>query len=146
MDAARRRLQEENCIRTERIRSAIEKGYFVVVSAPANVQEPFYIAQVLENDAENNQFTIQWYEPSARSKERTTNYHQHSFREQNIEVQVRNQQAGARRARLDRWTQVIQYNAVHFGFNKLRETGGLPAEVLRLLRSVGLVDGTIRRT
>jgi hypothetical protein len=46
MDAARRRIAGESCIRTERIRSAIEIGDFVIISAPNDVPEPFYLAQV----------------------------------------------------------------------------------------------------
>jgi hypothetical protein len=46
MDAARRRIAGESCIRTERIRSALEIGDFVIISAPNDVPEPFYIAQV----------------------------------------------------------------------------------------------------
>jgi hypothetical protein len=46
MDAARRRIAGESCIRTEPIRSAIEIGDFLIISAPNDVPEPFYIAQV----------------------------------------------------------------------------------------------------
>jgi hypothetical protein len=114
------------------------------LSAPRDVPEPFYIAQVLENDAAEREFTIQWYKPSARSLQRTSKFHQHSFREELVEVDVNNRQVGGR-VRLGRWTQIIQYDVVHLGFSKLRETGDLPAEVLRLLRTLGLVDGTVRR-
>jgi hypothetical protein len=46
MDAARKRIAGESCIVTEPIRSAIEIGHFLIISSPADVEEPFYIAQV----------------------------------------------------------------------------------------------------
>jgi hypothetical protein len=46
MDAARRRIAGESCIRIEKIHSAIEIGDFVVIAAPNDVDEPFYLAQV----------------------------------------------------------------------------------------------------
>jgi hypothetical protein len=40
----------------------------------------------------------------------------------------------------------IEYNTCHFGFSKLKGTGGLsPDEVQRQLRSLGLVTGKIAR-
>jgi hypothetical protein len=43
--------------------------------------------------------------------------------------------------------QWIEYKTVHLAFSRLKgdRTGELPAEVLRALRSVGLVDGRVRR-
>jgi hypothetical protein len=46
MDEARKRLAGESSVRTERILSAIEIGDYLVISAPNDVPEPFYIAQV----------------------------------------------------------------------------------------------------
>jgi hypothetical protein len=88
------------------------------------------LTQVLENNNAQQQFLIHWYHPSARSLERTTVYHQHCFQEENVEVHVRNRQRGARGVRLEPRTQFIGYDTVHFGFNKLRSSGALPAEVV----------------
>jgi hypothetical protein len=60
-------------------------------------------------------------------------------------VRIKNQMNGARRVRLDPRTQDVPYDAVHFGFNKLKEAGGLAPEVLRQLRSLNLIEGTVRR-
>jgi hypothetical protein len=45
-DKARKRLQAEIGIRLERLPHLLETAQFVVLKAPGNVQEPFYIAQV----------------------------------------------------------------------------------------------------
>jgi hypothetical protein len=105
----------------------------------------FFEYQVINHDQRSCSFLIHWFHPSARSKERGNVYHQYCFQEENVEVAVRNQQRGARRVRLNPRTQNIDYDVVFFGFSKLCDTGALPAEVLRLLRSIGLVNGTVRR-
>jgi hypothetical protein len=46
MDAARKRLQQEESCRMERTKDAIEIGDFVIVRAAHDVEEPFYVAQV----------------------------------------------------------------------------------------------------
>jgi hypothetical protein len=47
MDAARRRLQAETCVRIERIKAAIELRDFVIIQACAEVEEPFHVAEVV---------------------------------------------------------------------------------------------------
>jgi hypothetical protein len=47
MDAARKRLQQEKCVRIEKIREAIELKDFVVVAAGNEVDEPFFVAEVI---------------------------------------------------------------------------------------------------
>jgi hypothetical protein len=47
MDAARKRLAGETAIRVERVLEGLDPGDFVVVAAPRDVEEPFYLAQVL---------------------------------------------------------------------------------------------------
>jgi hypothetical protein len=46
MDKARKRLQAEIGIRIERLPHLLETAEFVILKAPNNVQEPFYVAQV----------------------------------------------------------------------------------------------------
>jgi hypothetical protein len=46
MDAARRRLQAETCVRVEKIKAAIELRDFVIIQACAEVEEPFHVAVV----------------------------------------------------------------------------------------------------
>ena len=42
-------------------------------------------------------------------------------------------------------TQVIEYAAVHFGFSKLKDNGAIPQEALRTLRTLGIIEGPVRR-
>jgi glutamate synthase domain-containing protein 1 len=49
MDAARKRLQMEKCVRIERAKDAIEIGDFVIIRAAREVDEPFYVAQVSDS-------------------------------------------------------------------------------------------------
>jgi hypothetical protein len=49
MDAARKRLQLEQCVRIEKIRSAIDMKDFVVLAAGKEAQEPFFVAEVCIN-------------------------------------------------------------------------------------------------
>jgi hypothetical protein len=46
MDKARKRLQAELGIRIERLPHLLETSHFVILKAPTNAQEPFYVAQV----------------------------------------------------------------------------------------------------
>jgi hypothetical protein len=46
LDKARKRLQAELGVRIERLPHLLETGSFVILKAPANVDEPFYVAQV----------------------------------------------------------------------------------------------------
>ena len=98
-----------------------------------------------ENDFHNQTMRVHWFCPTARSRERGNVYHNYRFTEEHVEVQIRNQQRGARRVRMDPRMQVIEYFCVHFGFNRLTQTGALPPEVLRELRLLDLVKGGIKR-
>jgi hypothetical protein len=49
MDAARKRLQRETCVRIEKIREAIEIKDFVILAAGNEVEEPFFVAEVYIN-------------------------------------------------------------------------------------------------
>jgi hypothetical protein len=49
MEAARRRLREETCVRIEKIKAAIEMRDFVIIQACADVEEPFHVAEVVPN-------------------------------------------------------------------------------------------------
>jgi hypothetical protein len=49
MDAARRRLREETCVRIEKIKAAIEMRDFVIIQSSAEVEEPFHVAEVVPN-------------------------------------------------------------------------------------------------
>ena len=46
LDAARQRLTEESTVRIEKILEGLDKGDFVIICAPAEVEEPFYVGQV----------------------------------------------------------------------------------------------------
>ena len=46
LDAARKRLAEETSVRIELILEGLDKGDFVIICAPADVEEPFYVGQV----------------------------------------------------------------------------------------------------
>jgi hypothetical protein len=47
--------------------------------------------------------------------------------------------------RMEQHMDTIEYSTCHFGFSKLKGTGGLASEVQRQLRSLGLVRGKIAR-
>jgi hypothetical protein len=47
MDAARKRLAGENAVRVEKVVEGLDPGDFVIVAAPDDVEEPFYLAQVV---------------------------------------------------------------------------------------------------
>jgi hypothetical protein len=46
----RKRLNDEQFVRMIYEKEALETGHFVIISAPKKVLEPFYVAQVIEND------------------------------------------------------------------------------------------------
>jgi hypothetical protein len=46
MDAARKRLAGETAIRIEKVVEGLDPGDFVIVAAPQDVEEPFYVAKV----------------------------------------------------------------------------------------------------
>jgi hypothetical protein len=48
MDAARRRLQAETCVRIEKIKAAIEMKDFVIIQSCAEVDDPFHVAEVVQ--------------------------------------------------------------------------------------------------
>jgi hypothetical protein len=56
-DAAERRLQREEAIRIIKRPDSLVPGDFVVMRAPKAVAEPFYIAQVLDNNTNTNEVT-----------------------------------------------------------------------------------------
>jgi hypothetical protein len=47
MDAARKRLAGLNAVRIEKILEGLDPGDFVIIAAPDDVEEPFYVAQVI---------------------------------------------------------------------------------------------------
>jgi hypothetical protein len=49
------------------------------------------------------------------------------------------------RFRMEPRMDTIEYNTCHFGFSKLKGTGGLSPEVQRQLRSLGLATGKVAR-
>jgi hypothetical protein len=46
LDAARKRLAGEDAIRVERFFEGLDPSDFVIIAAPADVEEPFYLAKV----------------------------------------------------------------------------------------------------
>jgi hypothetical protein len=46
----RKRLNDEQFVRIIFEKEALETGHFVIISSPKTVNEPFYVAQVVEND------------------------------------------------------------------------------------------------
>jgi hypothetical protein len=53
--------------------------YLCCYQIPATVQEPFYIAEVMDNDSVDEVLTVRWYIPSNVSKSRTQNFHQMNY-------------------------------------------------------------------
>jgi hypothetical protein len=104
-----------------------------------------YSEQVVHNDFHNERITVHWYQPTARSRERSTKFHQHCFEEENEQIHSRNRQGGGLRIRLQPRIQEIEYNVIHLGFNKLLKTNCLPPEVLRQLRQLGLINDRVKR-
>ena len=78
------------------------------------------------------------------NRERNKQFHLSTFEEENEHQQVRNQLRGARRVRLIHRTQEIEPHTVHFGFNRLTSSGGLPQEVQRKLRDLRLIAESTR--
>jgi hypothetical protein len=46
---------------------------------PAAVQEPFYLAEIVDNDIIDEVLTVRWYAPTNTSKSRTQNFHQMNY-------------------------------------------------------------------
>jgi hypothetical protein len=143
-DKARQQLLAEIGCRIERVHTLLECSNFVCVRSTRTDSDPFFIGEVYKNYAQEQKLIISWYEPSLLSKERGNQYHKYCFKEQLIaERNSRNNNGTG--GHLKPFRQEIDYACVHFGFSRLLRTGGLPAQVLRELRDLGLVKGPIKR-
>ena len=111
----------------------------------ADVEEPFYLAQITENLGTESRMEVRWFCPSRNSKAKTRQYSEMNNELELLAVQLRGRQNGPPRFRMDERHQSLTYQEVHFGFSLLKETGALPPEVKRQLRSINLAQGVIRR-
>lgn len=106
---------------------------------------------------------VHWYRPTARSRciaflkchvhktdshvtswnllgrERNAQYSTYNFEEDNDHQRVANRQRGHAAFRVISNTQQVPQNTIHFGFNRLNPSGGLPPEVQRRLRDLGVI-------
>jgi hypothetical protein len=144
-DKARQALSAEIGYRVERVRTLLVPTDMVCLRAPANAPEPFLIAEVVHNNIQEEKIEIHWFQPSIESKERGNQYHKFNFQQEIVRAGSKARQKNPACANWNFQTQELDYNTIHFGFNKLLWTVGLPATVLRELRELGLVKGPIRR-
>ena len=117
----------------------LQTSNFVIVKCAKDTNTPFYLAEVISNNADNS-FTIQWWAPNAISKNKNGKYHNMAFEAQTIKHRIANRQRGAPQWRLKPQLDNIKYNIVYFGFSKLTRDRRLPAEVQRKLRALSLIS------
>ena len=80
---------------------------------------------MIQNDFENKEIQIHWFRPTLRTQHKERNaFHKMHYEGDYTEVVAKNQQKGRRRITRDARSDTIQYDSVHFGFNKLTPTGG----------------------
>jgi hypothetical protein len=144
-DKARKRLEQEMGCQIVKFPRELYPGQYVVLQAPEDKPEPFYIAQVLQNLTDTEQLRIHWHEPTAASKSRTSKYESMFYQEEMDNKKISGRQQGRRMYRVIPRVDDIEWATVHFGFSKLKNSGGLPAEVLRQLKLLGIISGKIKR-
>jgi hypothetical protein len=124
----------------------IEIGHFICLRTENDVKEPFYIAQVLSRDDDNQKFKIHWWEPTSASRARTGLFESMFYQEEWDNKKVKGFQKNGRKYKLIPRIQDIDWDQCCFGFSKLKSSGALPAEVLRQLRINNLITGKIKRS
>ena len=144
-DKARKRMEQEMGCQIVKFLRERYTGQYVVLQAPEDKPEPFYIAQVLQNFTETEQLRIHWYEPTASSKSRTSKYENMFYQEEMDNKKISGRQHGRPMYRVIPRVDDIEWATIHFGFSKLKTSGGLPPEVLRQLKIIGIITGKIKR-
>jgi hypothetical protein len=145
-DKARKRLTFEMGCQIVKFPQESDIGQFVALKAPEDRPEPFYIAQVLQNFTDMKKMKIHWYEPTAASRSRTSKYEDMYYQEEMDRQKLKRRQQGRLTHRLIPRIDEIEYDTIHFGFTKLKESGGMHSTVLRQLRLLGIITGKIKRT
>lgn len=85
---------------------------------------------------------VHWFKPTNDSRELQTasTYWKHNFEEEMDLIHIRTHQRGPK-VRAEPRVDDIEYDMVHFGFNRLLPNGKLAKEVLNELRSRKLIQG-----
>ena len=144
LDNARKRtFNLDPCLIINQV-SRIETSHFCVIKCAKDTNTPFYVAEVVSNNSENNTLTVQWWSPNAIAKQKGGKYHNMGFEACTTKHRVQNRQRGAPQWRLKPHLDTIQYNTVYFGFSKLTRDRRLPAEVQRKLRGLSLISKNIK--
>jgi len=124
--------------------SRIETSHFCVIKCSKDTNTPFYVAEVVSNNLDQNTLTVQWWAPNAIAKQKGGKYHTMAFEGCTTKHRVQNRQRGAPQWRLKPHLDTIQYNTVYFGFSKLTRDRRLPAEVQRKLRALSLISKNLK--
>ena len=143
MDNALKRTHNlEPCVLLNQL-TKVETSHFVIVKCAKDTGTPFYLAEVVSNNADSS-FTIQWWAPNALAKKKGGKYHNMAFEAQTTKHKITNRQRGAPQWRLKPHMDTIKYNTVYFGFSKLTRDRRLPAEVQRKLKGLSLISRHIK--
>ena len=71
----------------------------MIVKCAKNTNTLFYLAEVISNNADGS-LTIQWWAPSAISKNKNGKYHSIAFKAQTVKHRIENRKRGAPQWRL----------------------------------------------
>jgi len=112
----------------------------VVFPCPKSDADPFMVAEVCSVHPEERKLKVHWWTPTSLSRQKQQFFHSMVFAPEMDKLQVKNRMRGAPIWRLSPKIQSIQFNMVYFGFNKMTNDKRLPAEVLRKLRDIGLIE------
>jgi len=123
----------------------VEIGHYVALKTEEDVPDPWYIAQVIDRDDDNNLFKIHWFKPTSALMSRTHLYESMYYEEEWDSKKIKGYQRG-KKYRLIPRMQYVNFDQCYFGFTKLKSSGGLPAEVQRQLKQLGLITGKIKRS
>jgi hypothetical protein len=88
---------------------------------------------------------VHWHKPTAASLRRTKLYENMFYQEEMDNMRVKGNCNGKPNYKVIPWVQEFAYETIHFGFTKLKHTGGLLAEVLWQLKMLKLITGKIKR-
>lgn len=111
----------------------------------ASEPEPFYLAEVVDNDFHHNKVTVRWYTPTTISRNRFKGqFHLMNYELELVQVSQRGRQNGQTRYKLQPRLQTLDYNQCFFGFSKLQgDIQALHLEVQRKIRNIGLFTGRV---
>jgi hypothetical protein len=144
-DKARKRMEMEMGCNIIKFPEEFFPGLYIAMKSPEDAPEPFFIAQVLQNFEQERKLKVHWYKPTAASLRRTKLYENMFYQEEMDNMRVKGNFNGKPNYKIIPWVQEFPYETIHFGFTKLKHTGGLPAEVLRQLKMLKLITGKIKR-